>query len=297
MTGNSETNSLAHWRTPFAPAFRRACTLDSPNVVKIARALVESTLVVSTDSLMPLPRFFTAVDIRWQREFSPGQNVEYAIAAILSHLSQRTMRRLNCNPPRSKWTRLPGGDNGLLMSRILLSAYACEPGKGSEPAVGWMWATELAAAGHEVCVITREANRSVHRSRRAFSCSLRLHFQYCDLPRLGARLEETPRRHLSLLLPVAVDGISPGTKAASLMPLRSRSSRQLRQPASAQLHGMARYSFLLGPSLRRRMCSPALRRVMTRPGRALEIVRDCANRLTRFDPLMRTAFRRAEQST
>lgn len=78
-----------------APAFRRACTLDSRNVVKIARALVESTLLVSTDSLMPVPRFFTAVDLRWQREFSPGQNVEYAIAAVLSHLSQRTMRRLN----------------------------------------------------------------------------------------------------------------------------------------------------------------------------------------------------------
>ena len=45
------------------------------------------------------------------------------------------------------------------MSRILLSAYACEPGKGSEPEVGWMWATELAAAGHEVWVITRAANR------------------------------------------------------------------------------------------------------------------------------------------
>ena len=40
------------------------------------------------------------------------------------------------------------------MSRILLSAYACEPGKGSEPAVGWMWATELAGLGHEVWVIT-----------------------------------------------------------------------------------------------------------------------------------------------
>ena len=45
------------------------------------------------------------------------------------------------------------------MSRILLSAYACEPGKGSEPEVGWLWATELADAGHEVWVITREANR------------------------------------------------------------------------------------------------------------------------------------------
>jgi glycosyltransferase involved in cell wall biosynthesis len=43
--------------------------------------------------------------------------------------------------------------------RILLSAYACEPGKGSEPGVGWHWALELARAGHFVTVLTRSNNR------------------------------------------------------------------------------------------------------------------------------------------
>jgi hypothetical protein len=33
-------------------------------------------------------------------------------------------------------------NNGSL--RILLSVYACEPGKGSEPGVGWRWAVEMA---------------------------------------------------------------------------------------------------------------------------------------------------------
>ena len=41
--------------------------------------------------------------------------------------------------------------------KILLSAYACEPNKGSEPGVGWSWATELAKK-HEVWVITRDNN-------------------------------------------------------------------------------------------------------------------------------------------
>ena len=68
------------------------------------------------------------------------------------------------------------------MSRILLSAYACEPGKGSEPAVGWMWATELAAAGHEVWVLTREANRSSIEAVIPPLNADRLHFHYCDLP-------------------------------------------------------------------------------------------------------------------
>ena len=38
--------------------------------------------------------------------------------------------------------------------RIALSAYGCEPDKGSEQAVGWNIACELAAIGHEVVVVT-----------------------------------------------------------------------------------------------------------------------------------------------
>lgn len=41
--------------------------------------------------------------------------------------------------------------------KILLSAYACEPNKGSEPGVGWSWATEY-AKHHQVWVLTRDNN-------------------------------------------------------------------------------------------------------------------------------------------
>ncbi|MEY4385944.1 MAG: hypothetical protein RLY20_1227 [Verrucomicrobiota bacterium] len=42
--------------------------------------------------------------------------------------------------------------------KVLLSAYACEPGRGSEPEVGWQWAIHLARL-HEVTVVTRSNNR------------------------------------------------------------------------------------------------------------------------------------------
>lgn len=42
--------------------------------------------------------------------------------------------------------------------KVLISAYACEPGKGSEPEVGWRWALEMARF-HDVLVLTRENNR------------------------------------------------------------------------------------------------------------------------------------------
>src|SRR5882672_7955107 len=42
--------------------------------------------------------------------------------------------------------------------RVLISAYACEPNKGSEPEVGWQWALQMARF-HEVTVLTRANNR------------------------------------------------------------------------------------------------------------------------------------------
>lgn len=43
--------------------------------------------------------------------------------------------------------------------KVLLSAYACEPGKGSEPGVGWTWANGLAGRV-DLDVLTRESNRA-----------------------------------------------------------------------------------------------------------------------------------------
>lgn len=42
--------------------------------------------------------------------------------------------------------------------KILLSAFACAPNRGSEPGVGWNWANAL-SKNNEVYVITREENR------------------------------------------------------------------------------------------------------------------------------------------
>ena len=67
--------------------------------------------------------------------------------------------------------------------KILLSAYACEPLKGSEPGVGWHWALELVRQGHEVTVITRANNRDVIDSALKSHVPEKPHFFYYDLPR------------------------------------------------------------------------------------------------------------------
>ena len=43
--------------------------------------------------------------------------------------------------------------------RVLLTAYSCRSGEGSEPGQGWGWAKALAEAGHAVTVLTRPKSR------------------------------------------------------------------------------------------------------------------------------------------
>jgi glycosyltransferase involved in cell wall biosynthesis len=68
--------------------------------------------------------------------------------------------------------------------KILLSAYACEPNKGSEPGVGWHWAMEVSKRGHQVCVLTRKNNQNIIEAY--FRDNLQpdnLKFIYYDLPK------------------------------------------------------------------------------------------------------------------
>ena len=68
--------------------------------------------------------------------------------------------------------------------KILLSAYACEPDKGSEPGVGWNWALEIAQLGHKVWVLTRANNQlSIKSKNLRLPEKNNLHFLYYDLPR------------------------------------------------------------------------------------------------------------------
>ena len=69
--------------------------------------------------------------------------------------------------------------------KILLSAYACEPDRGSEPGVGWHTAWEL-AKHHEIWVLTRpDDGRSNIEVELARNPNSNLHFVYFTLPVLG----------------------------------------------------------------------------------------------------------------
>jgi glycosyltransferase involved in cell wall biosynthesis len=72
--------------------------------------------------------------------------------------------------------------------RVLLSAYACEPGKGSEQEVGWQRALHMLQFADEVWVITRFNNKEIIEAD-PMSKAPGLHFIYFDLPGWMLRLK------------------------------------------------------------------------------------------------------------
>jgi glycosyltransferase involved in cell wall biosynthesis len=64
--------------------------------------------------------------------------------------------------------------------KVLISAYACEAEKGSEPGVGWNWVKQVGRF-HEVWVITRSSNRkSIEQGKSELPSNV--HWVYFDFP-------------------------------------------------------------------------------------------------------------------
>ena len=67
--------------------------------------------------------------------------------------------------------------------KIFVSAYACEPGLGSEIGVGWHWVLEM-SKHFELWVLTRESNRgTIEPWIAAHTEFAGIHFLYFDLPK------------------------------------------------------------------------------------------------------------------
>ena len=66
--------------------------------------------------------------------------------------------------------------------KVLISAYACEPDRGSEPGVGWNVAVAM-AKHHDIWVLTRANNRGVIEKKLSEHPVKGLNFFYYDLPK------------------------------------------------------------------------------------------------------------------
>jgi glycosyltransferase involved in cell wall biosynthesis len=176
--------------------------------------------------------------------------------------------------------------------KILLSAYACEPNKGSEPAVGWNWTRSLIDLGHEVHLITRSNNRP---SIEAFLAveKLPLQVSYYDLPQWTRVWKFWPGGiYLYYLLwQIGACGVAKKLHAASPFDRVQHSTfASFRQPSFMGALGIP---FIFGPVGGGESMPPRLRRGVPLAGRITETVRELGNAFTSYDPMMLYTFSRA----
>lgn len=177
--------------------------------------------------------------------------------------------------------------------RILLSAYACEPHKGSEPGIGWHWAVALARAGHNVWVLTRANNRNAIEDAMTEQPVPTLRFVYYDLP-LRLRWWKRGGRGVRLYYVLWQWG-------AYL--LARRLSREVRFDIAHHItFGVFRHPsfmafldvpFVFGPVGGGETAPSRLRKTFPLRGYLTDLLRDAANRLARVDPLMTAVYHRS----
>ncbi len=181
--------------------------------------------------------------------------------------------------------------------RILLSAYACEPGKGSEPGVGWNWALTLTARGHHVWVITRTNNREpIEQYMTAIpdGAPPNLHFIYYDLPS-WAKWWKRGRRGVHLYYLLWQWGAYQLAKQwhakIDFDLVHHVTFVSARQPS---FMGKLNIPFIFGPVAGGERAPLRLRKGYSLHGWTNDTLRDVANALVRIDPLMHHTFARAD---
>lgn len=176
--------------------------------------------------------------------------------------------------------------------KVLISAYACEPGKGSEPGVGWNWAL-AAAHRHETWVLTRSNNRSAIEQALSDRSQPTLRFVYLDLPRWALRWK---RGRIAIRLYYVLWQLLAGREARRLQREESfdlvhhLTFANIFLPALACLAGPP---FVLGPVGGGQRVPLPLYPSLGVGTASLEILLRAARRLSRLNPLVRIAWRRA----
>ena len=184
--------------------------------------------------------------------------------------------------------------------RVLLSAFACGPGMGSEEGIGWNWAVEIARLGHEVTVLTETKDRAAtdralasgtappnlrfeffmpDRLRRIWDMGMRLGFESLTAHLIHLLWQHAAYRHVrDVLGPGRFDLVHHITYGG------------IRHPT---FMGRLPVPLVLGPLGGGERAPLALRRGLPPGGWLKDLVRDLHTSLVRFDPVTRRACRDA----
>jgi glycosyltransferase involved in cell wall biosynthesis len=178
--------------------------------------------------------------------------------------------------------------------KLLISAYACAPNRGSDHGVGWNWITQAHRLGHEVWALASPVHRELIETTCAKTPDLRgINWTFPDprLWRLRPGAEPRWERSYNLLWQIAA----------------LRHARELeRNTAFDAVHhltwaGIRAPTFLgalsapliIGPIGGGETSPPGVRDALGVRGRTLERIRDVSNATILLNPLVTPGFRQA----
>lgn len=180
--------------------------------------------------------------------------------------------------------------------KILLSAYACEPYKGSEPSVGWNWSRELAKLNHEVWVLTRTNNKKIINHYYSKNPKPeKLIFIYYDLPQWAKwwKKGQTGIRFYYLLWQwFAYIFIKNIHEKENFDCVHHVTFVSIRQPS---FMGRLGIPFIFGPVAGGESAPWRLRFSYDIRGIIIDTIRDISNFLIKIDPLMLATFKQADK--
>jgi glycosyltransferase involved in cell wall biosynthesis len=179
--------------------------------------------------------------------------------------------------------------------KILLSAYACHPTAGSESRLGWQWAQQLAARGHEVWVIARRVNQTeIEQAIAAAGGAAKVNFLYHDCQALMPWLRLLKARFRYFYYYVWQWGayqVARQAHAEQTFDLVHHVTWvQFRAPS---FMGRLGIPFIFGPVAGGEATPWPLRGVLGSRQWLVDLLRDVWTLLARFDPMVRRTYREA----
>ncbi len=177
--------------------------------------------------------------------------------------------------------------------RILISAYACAPGRGSEPGVGWNWVAQVSRA-HDVWVLLPENERAAVEDSLRRQPMERTHFVFCDLPScIRPSNQHTTVRfalHYYLWQFVAWNAALRLHRQVGFDIVHHVTLGAYWKPC---LPGLLPVPFLLGPVGGGEPLPPGFWKFLPWRGRVFERIRLAVQRAAELDPLVRLSTRRS----
>ncbi len=179
--------------------------------------------------------------------------------------------------------------------RVLLSAYACHPTAGSDDAVAWGWATQLARQGVEVWVLTRELNRpAIEAHLEKHGAIPGLYFAYHENHALMPILRRLRARFRYFYYYAWQYGAyRVAAKLHEKTPFDAVHHVTWVQGRSPSFKGRLGIPFILGPLAGGEAAPWPLRGVLGLRQWTVDLVRDMWTLLARGDPLVRQTYRQA----